>query len=134
MEKEIIVLAKSWKRSGYCIAGIDTETGNWVRIITDDASIQHAVTEEDMRYENGTCPHVYDVVRIECIGHTPNHYQPENYTMDKSYFWRRVGQVNINDVIDIHPAEILAPLLYNYDKKVTPEELLQLGAAPRNYC
>ena len=33
MKKDIIVLTKSDKRAGYCVAGIDRLTGEWVRIV-----------------------------------------------------------------------------------------------------
>ena len=44
MDKEIVLLTKSKKRGNYCIAGVDRKTGEWIRIISEDASIQHAVS------------------------------------------------------------------------------------------
>jgi len=123
MEKEIILMAKSWKGGGYCIAGIDTTTRDWVRIVSDDAARQHAVTDEDMKYQDGTSPQILDRVRIKCTAHTPNDYQPENYTMDSSRRWRKSGQADINAVINLHPAEFHGILFYNNDKKVTPGEI-----------
>ena len=118
MEKEIILMAKSWKGGGYCIAGIDTTTGEWVRIVSDDATKQHAVTDEEMKYEDGTSPQILDRVRIKCTAHTPNDYQPENYTMDSSSRWRKSGQADINEIIDLHPADFHGMLFYNNSKKL----------------
>ena len=123
MEKEIILMAKSWKGGGYCIAGIDTTTGEWVRIVSDDATRQHAVMEEDMKYEDGTSPQILDRVRIKCTAHTPNDYQPENYTMDSSSYWVKTGRADIDEVIDLHPTDFHGRLFYNNGKKVTPGEL-----------
>ncbi|TWH49554.1 hypothetical protein [Sporomusa sp. KB1] len=123
MEKEIILMAKSWKGGGYCTAGIDTTTGEWVRIVSDDAARQHAVTDEDMKYEDGTSPQVLDKVSIKWTAHTPNDYQPENYTMDSSYYWVKTGRADIDEIIDLHPTDFHGELFYNNDKKVTPGEI-----------
>lgn len=48
VEKEIILLTKSTMINHFCTAGIDTKTGEWVRIVSPDTSTQHAVTEADM--------------------------------------------------------------------------------------
>lgn len=37
MEKKIIILTKSKKHSGYCVAGIDYETGEWIRLVSSDS-------------------------------------------------------------------------------------------------
>lgn len=123
MNKEIIMIAKSWKLGGNCIAGIDTTTGKWVRIVSDDASIQHAVTDEAMEYRDGTSPQILDIVSIACTDYTPNDYQPENYTMDSSRVWKKIGRADIDDVIALHPAEIHGMLFYNNEKKVTADEI-----------
>ena len=129
MEKEIIIMAKSWKRGDYCIAGIDTTSAEWVRIVSADAARQHAVTDEDMKYEDGTSPQILDRVRIECTAHTPNDYQPENYTMDSSYYWEKTGRADIDEIIDLHPTEFHGMLFYNNDKKVTPREVQAISDA-----
>lgn len=33
MEKEIIILTKSAKYGGLCVAGVDFKTGEWVRLV-----------------------------------------------------------------------------------------------------
>lgn len=124
-------MAKSWKGGGYCVAGIDTTTGEWVRIVSNDESKQHAVTDEDMMYRDRTSPQILDIVSIDCTEYTPNDYQPENYTMDSSRYWRKIGQADIDDVINLHPAEIHGKLFYNNEKKVTPDEISEIRAAGR---
>lgn len=36
MKKDIIVLTCSAKHGGYCVAGIDTETNEWIRLVASD--------------------------------------------------------------------------------------------------
>lgn len=43
MEKKIIILTKSKKHSGYCVAGIDYETGEWIRLVSSDLETEGAL-------------------------------------------------------------------------------------------
>lgn len=63
--------------SNYCVAGIDAKSGEWIRIISEDEVIQHAIKEDDMKYQDGTLPMILDVVRLVCKKRHPNYYQPE---------------------------------------------------------
>ena len=53
MEKKIIILTKSKKHSGYCVAGIDYETGEWIRLVSSDLETEGAVPCEDLQCSNG---------------------------------------------------------------------------------
>lgn len=105
MYKDIILLTTSKKSGNYCIAGIEKGTGNWVRIVSEDEKIQHAVTSKDMEYQGGSMPQVMDIVRIKCKGHNPSYYQPENYVLDDSAYWEKLGEASIKELFKIHPSE-----------------------------
>lgn len=64
MKKNIIILTKSDKRAGYCVAGIDEMTGEWIRIVSSNEATEHAVPLEDMVCDNGELIDIYDVVEI----------------------------------------------------------------------
>ena len=98
MNKEIILLACSKKHKNYCVAGIDIEKGEWVRIVSDDPVISEAVSADDMRFEDGTLPQLLDIVRVPVLGRRPNYYQPENYILDGRYYWSRIGRANAAEV------------------------------------
>lgn len=53
MEKDIIILTKSFEKSGYCIAGIDYETGEWIRLVSSDIFNEGAVPKEQLTLDNG---------------------------------------------------------------------------------
>lgn len=125
MEKEIILLAKSKKFNNLCIAGIDTSTGEWIRIVSDDNSISHAVKIEDAVYGDGSVPNLFDVVKIECKGKQQNYYQVENYTYDSKYCWSKVRQASITEVLRIHPIEYKRFVFYNSQKKLSKDLLLE---------
>ncbi|MBU7006763.1 dual OB domain-containing protein [Phosphitispora fastidiosa] len=126
MVKEIIILATSVKYRNYCIAGIDKATGEWVRIISDDDSIENAVRMEDMCYADGSVPKVFDVVRIKCKGHRPNFYQPENFLLDDTCYWQKVDRASISDVIKVHPPEDKPYIFYNHTKRIHKDDLEQI--------
>lgn len=118
MDKTIILLAASEKYRNYCIAGIDRESGEWVRIISEDNDIRNAVTENDMRYEDGTLPQIFDIIQIQCKRYEPNFYQPENFVFDNSYYWTKIGNASLKEVLKIHPLEETEYIFYNSDKRV----------------
>ena len=71
----MVILAASKKYSNYCIAGIDVDTGEWIRLISDEDSIEHAVRKQDMKYADGSYASVLDTIKVEIIKHKPNFYQ-----------------------------------------------------------
>jgi hypothetical protein len=116
MFKDIILLTTSKKMGNFCIAGVEKENGNWVRIISENEGIQHAITFDDARYEDGNMPEVMDVLRIKCKEHRPNYYQPENYVLDDSEYWKKLGVASTKELLRVHPAEKKSFLFYDNDK------------------
>jgi hypothetical protein len=114
--KDIILLTTSKKMGNLCIAGVEKENGNWVRIISEDDEIKHAVTAKDARYKDGSFPQIMDVIRVKCKGHNPSYYQPENYVLDNSFCWKKLGRSSIKELLRIHPAENKPYIFYNTDK------------------
>jgi len=125
--KEIILLAESKKYKNLCIAGVDTSTGEWVRIVSQDSSVSHAVKIEDAIYEDGSVPKLLDIIEIECMGRKLNYYQVENYVYNPDYYWSKTGQATIKDVLKIHPLENKDYIFYNTDKRVHKDYLLGLS-------
>lgn len=114
----MILLTTSKKSGNYCIAGVENKTGNWVRIVSEDEKIQHAVTSKDMVYEDGSMPQIMDIIRIKCKGHNPSYYQPENYVLDNSEYWEKLGKASSEELLKIHPAENKQFIFYDTDKSI----------------
>ena len=62
MEKTIIILTKSKKHSGYCVAGIDYKTGEWIRLVSSDIETEGAVPMKDLLFSNGEILEIYDII------------------------------------------------------------------------
>ncbi len=91
--KRIVCLANSRKLQGRCIAGREIGEGipaTWVRPVSDR---QHEeVSEDERQYEDGSDPRVLDIIDIPLLEPRPNGYQKENWLLDSSTYWVRVGQ------------------------------------------
>ena len=127
MLKTVVVLTKSSKNKGYCVAGIDTYNGQWVRFVSDNEASHGALSFEDIRYSNGDVCKPLDVVEVKVKQHLPLMFQPENYLIDSSSCWKKRNEWRIYDVIQIHPDEI-APYLYgSLDPYVNEDGIRQIG-------
>lgn len=101
MRKTIIVLTKSFKHGNYCIAGIDINTGEWVRPVSNYQNIEGAVLIQDATYDNGNQVELFDVVTINFIGHYPKPCQRENYLYDSNKKWFYVRKSSLQEVLSI---------------------------------
>lgn len=126
MEKDIVVLTKSSKNSGYCVAGIDIESGEWIRLVSDDVDLHGALTLKDMRYVDGTYCNPLDVVRVRLLDAAPIEHQTENYLVDPNYRWEKLGEWTINDVVDIHSPEELGVLYCNTNTHLDDIDILEV--------
>lgn len=101
--KTIVILANSRKhsneQSGRCIAGIeiiDERAVSWVRPVS--ARSHGEVSEYERQYEDGSDPKVLDVVLVPFLNYAPSSYQTENWTLDPTRYWKRVGAVGTQDL------------------------------------
>jgi hypothetical protein len=110
--KRLVCLANSRKLQGRCVAGIelagDLRVG-WVRPIS--AREHEEVSEDERQYEDGSDPHVLDLMEVPLIEPRPKAYQQENWLLDADYYWRRVGRVTWDDLKRL--ADPVGPLWIN---------------------
>lgn len=118
---QIICLANSWRPGGHCIAGIDRETGNWIRPVPPDAD---AIPCE--RCVVGGAPiALLDVLDLEVAEPREAHkYQRENRIL-KSWAWavrERVKRTSIEPFVDD-----MAPLFHTTNDRVVTAVLEKLA-------
>lgn len=119
MEREVAILTMSSKNGGYCVAGIDIENGEWIRLVTDNSTTHGALSYDDVKYQNGQYCKPLDVVRVSTIRETPLEHQPENVLIDSEKWWSKVKTLTLDDVLEMHPAERHAFLLGNQYAYIT---------------
>lgn len=92
INKRIICLANSRKKSGRCIAGKEingNNIGNWIRPISERE--YHEISEYDRRYKDGSTAQTFDIIGIACKAKADHVVQSENYTIDDQYYWEKHG-------------------------------------------
>lgn len=127
MEKEIVILTKSSKHGGCCVAGIDLSNGEWIRLVSDNKETNGALSASDICYNNGELCEPLDVVRVSILNSAPLAYQPENHLIDSSTYWVKLGTMEICDITSIHPPERHTFLYGNTEPFVTEDQILDLG-------
>jgi hypothetical protein len=128
MDIEIILMTKSRKHKNYCIAGIDVDTGKWIRLISENSSIHCAVPEEDLTYEDGSQANILDVVRVTLKKKDPLHFQPENVIYDSQYYWTKLRTATLSDVIEILDQAEDEYVFLNAEKKLKKSFVDDLSA------
>lgn len=105
----MVVLAKSYKPGGRCIAGRLVEytgektvnVGRWVRPVANDNTGHGALTDQMYLYEDGTEVRVLDIVEIPILRHFPIAGQPENYVIDDSKRWKKISSLRAGSIPNI---------------------------------
>jgi len=118
----IICLANSYKHRGRCIAGIDIDTGRWVRPISQRTSAVYK--ERFIDNTIGNEPKLLDLVEIPLGERAPDEgCQPENIYLNNGT-WKRLRKLSahsINQYVEDTPN-----LLHNQESKVDPEIFSQI--------
>ena len=111
--KRMVCLANSRKNAGRCVAGkemsYDGKPGQWIRPVSNREN--EAVSEGERSYADGTDPKVLDIIEVPLIIHKPKAYQQENWLLNPSRQWRKVGRVGWHDLTQL--ADPGAPLWTN---------------------
>ncbi len=99
MEKEVIILTKSDKHGGYCVAGIDKENGKFVRLVSEDCASHFALHDNDLIYEDEqSYVEVMDIVFVKLKSKQKCIEQPENYIIDDGYYMKKIGVSNRREI------------------------------------
>ena len=80
MEKRVIILAKSNKFSGYCVAGFDIDSKKYIRLApkNEPNNPQTSLLEADLRYSNNEPISVLDIVKCTVVKQAADKHQTEN--------------------------------------------------------
>ena len=103
MNKDIVILTKSRKDNGYCVAGLDIKTGKWVRLVSDDKG--GAILSLHAQYQNTpeTCKPL-DVVRADIVREVPYKNHTEDCHINTQTLTKQ-GVMTLADVVRLHPQE-----------------------------
>lgn len=97
--KTVVCFANSRKTGGFCVAGKELHDGNpgtWIRPVS--ARPTHEIYQAEMRCDDGTTPHVLDVLAVPCEKHQPISHQQENHVIDPVVSWEKEGRIAWQDI------------------------------------
>lgn len=100
MEKHIIILAKSNKFSGYCVAGFDIDSKKYIRLVPKNEldNPQTSLLEADLRYSNNEPISVLDIVKCTVVKQAADKHQTENWVLDVNAPKEKLGTVSITEL------------------------------------
>lgn len=119
MIRELIILAASRKYGKFCVAGIDTRTGQWLRLVTTDSDAHYAIDTTDLIMDNGAQAAKLDIVSLEITDRSPSYFQSENYVIHKRSPWHYCGRASIPDVTAIHPPNRSEFIFYDTSRRLS---------------
>ncbi len=127
MKIEVAILTKSSKNGGYCVAGIDMNTGEWVRFVSNNEKTHGALSNYDISYAGEHICKPLDVVSVHIVEAVPSAHQPENYLIDSDKYWIKTGECTLSDILKVHPAEVQPYLYGNLGPYVDSKEIDGIG-------
>ena len=127
MECTVAILTMSSKNGGYCVAGVDVNNGNWIRLVSDVVYTHGALSNNDIKYQNGRYCRPLDIVEVPIIRSMPLEYQPENVLIDTKKYWKKIDTILLEDILEIHPPEYHDVLLGNQYSYITEAGIGKVG-------
>ena len=100
MIKQICILTKSYKHGGYCVAGIDVSTREWIRLVNSDNPNTDEIRKEQM-FLNGKSIECLDVIEYDFIKNIPNSCQTENWLLNTSLKPKYIRSISIEELANI---------------------------------
>jgi hypothetical protein len=120
MDKEVIILTKSDKNGGYCVAGIDKATGEFIRLVSEDIKSEHALFPNHLRYKGCTSSvEIMDIVDVRLKGKDKCWYQPENYIIEGEDSFKKIGTATKEEIRNY--LMNIDYIFYNNEKCVSPD-------------
>ncbi len=94
--KEIVCLANSRKYSGFCVAGKELSTGQWVRPVSRQENGQ--LSGRHIRCQNNLIPQPLDVISVFLTTQAPHLYQKENYFIADRRKWIKNRMLSVSEL------------------------------------
>jgi hypothetical protein len=96
MYTQVICLANSWKHSDRCIAGIEINTGKWIRPVT---SLDDGRIPKHVRLVDNNEPESLDILEIPLAQTGPNFGFASENRLILPGTWRKIGKVQPTDLM-----------------------------------
>ncbi len=122
MKKQICILTKSLKDHEYCVAGIEINSGKWIRLVTtkEGGSFPKELLDENKI-------NVLDVIEVDLLEHVPYYIQTENWLIDISKQIRKIGHKSIMEIKNLHKIETPEYIFGNCLSSLSKENIKEIN-------
>lgn len=127
MERTIAILTKSSKFGGYCVAGIDVTSGEWVRLVSDNKLTHGALSDDNIRYADGCICNPLDIVCVDVERAVPCAHQSENYLIDSHRRFRKIRECSLAEILQVHPSDNFAYIYENTQPYIDGDAIKSIG-------
>ena len=69
---------------------------NWIRPVSNREN--ESISERERRYADGNDPELLDIIDVPLLNPKPKGYQQENWLLNTSRQWRKVGRLSSDDL------------------------------------
>ena len=127
--RKLIILAESAKYNNFCVAGVDVDTGKWIRPISEKPELEEAVPLDDLKYPDGSRVELLDVVEIKFSDRAVNNpIQPENFFYNEKYFWQKVDRVTLQEFIDKRGYDLRDKIFFSDERSIFGADVEKFSA------
>ena len=133
MKKTFLILANSIRKSCRCIGGREMfqkdgqwHYGPWIRPVSTQG--EGEVHNHESCYIDGTQPTVLDVAEVTLTTKQNCSHQPENYLIDSSCRWQKLGTIPVNSLGSIEEKPVHLWLQSNGGRKDRIQSQLAIGS------
>ena len=100
MIKQICILTKSYKHGGYCVAGIDIATKEWIRLVNSDNPNTDEIRKGQM-FLNGKSIECLDIIEYDFIKNIPTLCQTENWLINSFKNPQFIKSISVEELVNI---------------------------------
>ena len=100
MIKQICILTKSYKHGGYCVAGIDIATKEWIRLVNSDNPNTDEIRKGQM-FLNGKSIECLDIIEDDFIKNIPTLCQTENWLINSFKNPQFIKSISVEELVNI---------------------------------
>ena len=118
----LVILAKSYKQGGYCVAGLNLFNGEWVRLVSSRGN-DNAISKYSMDSRSINC---LDIVDVDLIEHVPLACQKENFRVYEGTGIIKTGKLDLEDVVNEMNLDKPNYIFANSDKYIFDREVKEL--------
>ena len=124
MIKQICILTKSYKDKGYCVAGVDIENGQFIRLISSEDSDDKIPYWFMDNYSNRI--DVLDLVEVDLKKNVQKNCQKENYLIDLKTPLKKIGNISFQELLKIKEYDSVNTIFGNRGKAILPYDAEEL--------